>query len=129
MDEQNAGLLTSVGVSMDFTAANCTRAALQASAKQSAREQQLYGRSRGIPSAPAPLPVPCTVTLQGSDYPALQRIGQKAAHTLKIGAAKRQRENSGHSGSKRRARPATDDAVGKDDRLAAALAASLLAGR
>jgi hypothetical protein len=105
VDEQSAGLLTSVGVNMDFKAANRTHAALQACVKQSARKQQLFGRSKGTPTAPAPLTVPCTVTLEGPDYAALQRIGAKAAHTLRAEAAKRQRDDSGHqshSSSKRR---------------------------
>jgi len=131
IDEQSAGLLTSISVSMDFTAANRTRAALQAGAKQTARERQLYGRSMGTPTTPAPLIVPCTVTLQGSDYPAMQRIGAKAAQTLRAETAKRQRDDSGPSSSntKRRASAVTDDASSKDRRLAAALADSLLAGR
>ena len=130
VDEQSTGLLTSVGVKMDFTAAKHTHAALQARAKQSAREQQLFGRSNGTPTAPAPLTVPCTVTLEGPDYAALQRIGAKAAQTLRTEAAKRQHDDdSGYSSSKRRAGLAHRDVVGTDGCSAAALVDSLFASR
>jgi hypothetical protein len=128
MDEQSTGLLTSVGVNMDFTAANRTHAALQARAKQSAREQQLFGRSKSTPTAPAPLTVPCTVTLEGPDCAALQRIGAKAAQTLRAEATKRQRDDSGQSSGKRRPGVAHRDVAGTD-RQAAALVDSLFAGR
>lgn len=131
MDEQSTGVLTSVGLNLDFTAANRTRAELQAGAKQSAREQQLYGRSTGGSISPAPLIVPCTVTLRGPDCAALQRIGGKAAQALGVAAANRSRAGAGSGTSKRHAGAAQAGVAGEDrpTRLAAALADSLLADR
>lgn len=134
VDEQSAGLLTSVGFNMDFTAANRGRAALQTRAKQSAREQQLYGRKKDGPTAPGPLKVPCSVTLRGLDCAVLQRIADKAAEALRAEAAKRQRDDaSGRSSrnSKRRTDTVMDHTSGEDgpSRVATALANTLLAGR
>ena len=133
MNEQSTGVLSSVGLNMDFTAVNRTRAELQERAKQSAREQQLYGRTKSRPIPPAPHIVPCTVTLRGPDFTALQRLADKAAQVLGAEAAKRRRADTGTGNSKRRAGAAKTDVAAEDGPtvscLAAALADNLLTSR